>query len=47
MKISFKLPGGTLKIKTAENLRRREQKRVVPVKKIGKFYIIWWPDSVK
>jgi hypothetical protein len=41
----LKLPGGTLKVKT-DNLRQRELKRQVPVWKVGRFHIIWWPDSV-
>jgi hypothetical protein len=36
-----------LKIKTADQLRRREKARTVPVWKIGKFYVIWWPVSPK
>jgi hypothetical protein len=46
MRLSLKLPGGTLKLKTADQLRRREQHRQVPVLKIGSLFIIWWPASV-
>jgi hypothetical protein len=45
--IRIPLPGGTLKIKQHDQLRKREQKRVVPVWKLGKFYVIWWPSSLK
>ncbi|CCV14968.1 hypothetical protein MESS4_720082 [Mesorhizobium sp. STM 4661] len=46
MTIRIRLPGGTLKIKKKDELRRREQKREVPVWQIGDHFIIWWPSSM-
>jgi hypothetical protein len=46
MTVRIRLPGGTLKIKKKDELRRREQKREVPVWRIGSRYIIWWPSSM-
>ncbi|ODT15252.1 MAG: hypothetical protein ABS57_13680 [Mesorhizobium sp. SCN 65-12] len=46
MTFRLKLPGGTLKVKKRDELRRREQKREVPVWQIGNYYIVWWPSSV-
>ena len=46
MTIRIRLPGGTLKIKTHDELRKREQQRVVPVWRLGPYFIIWWPSSV-
>lgn len=44
--IRIRLPGGTLKIKKKDELRRREQKRQVPVWRLGDYFIIWWPSSI-
>lgn len=44
--IRIRLPGGTLKIKKQDELRRREQKRQVPVWQIGKYFFIWWPSDM-
>jgi len=44
MAFRLKLPGGMLKIKTYRELRERERARRVPVLKLGRIYIIWWPD---
>jgi hypothetical protein len=46
MTFRLKLPGGTLKIKRKEDLRRREQQRQVPVWNLGRYSIVWWPDSM-
>lgn len=46
MTIKIRLPGGTLKIKKREELRRREQKREVPVWQVGNYFIVWWPSVV-
>lgn len=46
MTFRLKLPGGTLKVKKRGELRRREQKREVPVWQVGNYYIVWWPNSV-
>ena len=46
MTIRIRLPGGTLKIKNKDELRRREQKREVPVWQIGNYFIIWWPSDM-
>ena len=45
MTFRLRLPGGTLKIKSG-GLRKREQKREVPVWKFGSYYVIWWPSSI-
>ncbi|SJM30421.1 conserved hypothetical protein [Mesorhizobium delmotii] len=44
--IRIRLPGGTLKIKKKDELRRREQKRQVPVWRVGDYFIVWWPGSM-
>ncbi|AZO00568.1 hypothetical protein EJ066_27515 [Mesorhizobium sp. M9A.F.Ca.ET.002.03.1.2] len=46
MTIRIRLPGGTLKIKKKDELRRREQKRQVPVLQVGNYFIVWWPSSM-
>lgn len=46
MTIKIRLPGGTLKIKKREDLRRREQKREVPVWQVGNYFVVWWPSTV-
>jgi hypothetical protein len=46
MTIKIRLPGGTLKIKKRAELRRREQKRDVPVWQIGSYFIVWWPNAI-
>ncbi|MER2536352.1 MAG: hypothetical protein ABTQ31_14455 [Rhizobiaceae bacterium] len=46
MTFRLKLPGGTLKVKRKEDLRKREQQRQVPVWKLGGYFIVWWPDSM-
>lgn len=46
MTIRIRLPGGTLKIKKKDELRRREQKRQVPVWQVGSYFIVWWPSSM-
>lgn len=46
MVLRLKLPGGTLKWKAGEELRHAEYTRRVPVWRLGKRYLIWWPDSV-
>ncbi|RWO76823.1 MAG: hypothetical protein EOS18_24055 [Mesorhizobium sp.] len=46
MTIRIRLPGGTLKIKKKDELRRREQKRQVPVWRLGDYFIVWWPSSI-
>ncbi len=46
MTFRLKLPGGTLKLKRKDELRKREQQRLVPVWKVGGYFIVWWPDSV-
>ncbi|MER8754483.1 hypothetical protein NKH69_02200 [Mesorhizobium sp. M0976] len=35
-----------MKIKKNDELRRREQKREVPVWQVGNYFVIWWPSSV-
>ncbi|MBN9253198.1 MULTISPECIES: hypothetical protein [unclassified Mesorhizobium] len=46
MTIRIRLPGGTLKIKRYSELRRREQRREVPVWQVGGYFIVWWPSSL-
>ncbi|MER8524024.1 hypothetical protein NKI48_08945 [Mesorhizobium sp. M0644] len=46
MTIRIRLPGGTLKIKKRDELRRREQKREVPVWQFGNYFVIWWPSGM-
>jgi hypothetical protein len=46
MTIKIRLPGGTLKIKKRHELRRREQKRDVPVWQVGDYFIVWWPSKI-
>jgi hypothetical protein len=46
MTIRIRLPGGTLKIKKRDELRRREQKRLVPVWQVGNYFIVWWPSHI-
>jgi hypothetical protein len=46
MTIRLRLPGGTLKIKRRDELRRREQKRLVPVWQIGSHFLVWWPNTM-
>ncbi|MER8962528.1 MULTISPECIES: hypothetical protein [unclassified Mesorhizobium] len=46
MTIRIRLPGGTLKIKKRNELRRREQNREVPVWQVGNYFVIWWPSGV-
>ncbi|MER8602805.1 hypothetical protein NKH48_03285 [Mesorhizobium sp. M1233] len=46
MALRFRLPGGTLKIKTYRELRVRERERRVPVWKIGALYVIWWRTNL-
>ena len=42
----LRLPGGSLKLKTLRQLRRREHERKVPVLKVGFLYVIWWPSRM-
>lgn len=44
MAFRLKLPGGTFKIKVYRELREAERARKVPVLKMGRFYLVWWPD---
>ncbi|MBN9220959.1 MAG: hypothetical protein J0I79_23685 [Mesorhizobium sp.] len=46
MTFKIRLPGGTLKVKQHHELRRRKQKREVPVWQLGKYFIIWWPETI-
>ncbi|UDL91663.1 hypothetical protein LGH82_10730 [Mesorhizobium sp. PAMC28654] len=46
MTIKIRLPGGTLKFKKSHELRRREQKREVPVWQVGEYFIVWWPNTI-
>jgi hypothetical protein len=46
MTIRLRLPGGTLKIKRRDELRRREKSRDVPVWQIGSYFLVWWPRGV-
>lgn len=43
MHLRFRLPGGTVKIKTRPFLRRAEINHEVPVVRIGRYFMIWWP----
>ena len=47
MKLRIKLPGGTFKIKTHRELRNRERNGVIPMKKFGPLYFVWWPNKHK
>lgn len=47
MAFRIKLPGGMLKVKTYRELRATERDRRVPVRKLGRFYFIWWADQQK
>ncbi|MBZ9995283.1 hypothetical protein [Mesorhizobium sp. BH1-1-4] len=46
MALKIRLPGGTLKVKQHHELRRREQKREVPVWQVGKYFVVWWPATI-
>jgi hypothetical protein len=46
MTVRIKLPGGTLKLKRREELRRREKNGAVPVWQIGNYFLVWWPSSI-
>ncbi|MER9082610.1 hypothetical protein [Mesorhizobium sp. M0895] len=46
MTIRIRLPGRTLKIKKRDELRRREQKREVPVWQVSNYFVIWWPSGM-
>jgi hypothetical protein len=46
MTIRIRLPGGTLKIKRRDDLRRREKNRHVPVWQIGSYFLVWWPSTI-
>lgn len=39
----IRLPGGRLKIKTQDRLRRRELLGEVPVKRVADLYFVWEP----
>lgn len=43
MRMSLRLPGGTLKIKTYAYLRSYEREKKVPVYQVGDIYFIWLP----
>jgi hypothetical protein len=47
MAYSFHIPLGprVLKIKNASALRRSERERRVPVMRIGRVYLVWWPRN--
>lgn len=45
MRFSMRLPGGKLKIRTIQYLRTLEEERRVPVIRIGRLYVSWWPDG--
>jgi len=45
MNLRFRLPGGLLKIKTARYLRTAEVHREVPVFRMGRCFLIWWPKG--
>jgi len=45
LRISIPLGHGTLKIKSHDMLRSDERKRRVPVKRIGRTYLIWRSKS--
>ncbi|WP_027058155.1 hypothetical protein [Mesorhizobium loti] len=46
MAFKIGLPGGALKVKQQHELRRREQRREVPVWQVGKYFVIWWPATI-
>lgn len=46
MTVKIRLPGGVLKLKQHHELRRREQKREVPVWQVGKYFVVWWPSTI-
>ncbi|RUW94821.1 hypothetical protein [Mesorhizobium sp. M7A.F.Ca.US.010.02.1.1] len=46
MTIKIRLPGGVLKVKQRHELRRREYKGEVPVWQCGKYFVIWWPNTI-
>jgi hypothetical protein len=47
MATRIRLPGGTLKFKRYQELRRFERERRVPVWKIGWLYVSWWPSHLE
>jgi hypothetical protein len=46
MTVRIRLPGGTLKLKRRQELRRREKSGAVPVWQIGNYFLVWWPSSI-
>lgn len=47
MTVRVKLPGGTLKIKRYQELRRYERERKVPVWRLGSTYFTWWSTRLE
>jgi hypothetical protein len=43
--VKLKLPHGTLKLKPARHLRRREREGDVPAWKIGPGYLVWTANT--
>lgn len=45
MAVRFKLPGGMLKLKRYGELRSAERRRDVPMLRIGRLFLVWWPSG--
>ena len=45
MRISIKLPGGTLKLKSYRMLRSRERDGYIPKMSVGALHLIWWSNA--
>jgi hypothetical protein len=45
MAVRFRLPGGTLKLKRYAELRSAERRRELPMLRIGRLFLVWWPGG--
>lgn len=45
MRFSFRLPGGTLKIKSYRMMRSVEREGRIPMLTIGSIRVIWWSNA--
>ena len=45
MRLSIRLPGGTLKLKSYRMLRGYERDGRVPMFSIGALHLIWWSNA--
>lgn len=45
MRISIRLPGGVLKLKSYRMLRSRERDGYIPKMTIGSLHLIWWSNA--